>query len=1026
MALQLIYTSAPRLLQAGRTGFGTVAAHAAIRPALREELERISQFSRVDGIDIRRVIYYHRIIQAGGETVSVISRIRDCGLDYTGRSNHIAHHLVLAAHELPRLRHLTPCDLILAMASLHLWRGEWTEDAHTFEARDEIDVAGFSNSVTLPAQTWNSVTGQAAHAALLAPSPFAESCWIVWPESDSTQRLRLLGEAALLHSNAWQITFSTDVQPTDRVEELAWRGLDRSSPVTATAAKSVRPTLDLTDPSSLPHPTPEFAHLAETGHRMAAFKAHPGSSTHGQGPLLSAKPTRGSQPAGTESAAETTGMPPSLLERKKRAQLSNTVPEPVSRGKQLAILIPSALVAVAIMLAGAVWIKEARDKSGLRAEIIKGVESWSFEGEQQLTEAHLVGLSKETLGEIKDLIARLTPKPTEAGWPEIASHIKNAQTKWENEGRLPEKFNQWLTGYHDQQASAVGLQSQKNTLAAAISAGNLDDALEALTRAANQSEIASSEQINLLNAWGEFSESPASEADIAIMKMIAAVPPHSTPELHAFLDAGFVRKQQAEFAGLDTDSAQGFWKDGNPNPAQLRNQSAKEDDALFPQWAALLTAPELGAESIEAVQAAVTAEDSENRGTTKDEFLVPFETMGLDTASYAGWFDKKAAEKVDFARSQKEQRGIATAEPLIEWVDKLKFVSRVQSSNGQFAIIEGGDDNTVREKILRREIKPPSTLRSMMQVDVPIIENAAAILLSAPNERRRFLLSPPNAPITLSTTDSELRPKYDPNTKTISFPEALLLRLQATKNDAPATIRWEISGLGGGALELSSQSPPAISLEEAASSMDSEIAELTEKQTAEQTAAITVETVRKNAKVLAEAKMLTALQGEGRDLSDWDLQILDAAIDNEPPPRALFSDVLARLQQKAKNLREEKNSVGKKDRDDRAGSIDRLYGNINTFKPDSEEGDVKISQYLRDAARHLQEPAPTDEIMTAVNFMLFEYPRFQNQADVAKAQGQELQKLKARRAILDKPSGPVNELKLIVSYGGQPLLTLTF
>jgi hypothetical protein len=47
MAWQLIYTSAPRLLEAGRSGFGTVARHRQIGPLLVSACERASQFARL-------------------------------------------------------------------------------------------------------------------------------------------------------------------------------------------------------------------------------------------------------------------------------------------------------------------------------------------------------------------------------------------------------------------------------------------------------------------------------------------------------------------------------------------------------------------------------------------------------------------------------------------------------------------------------------------------------------------------------------------------------------------------------------------------------------------------------------------------------------------------------------------------------------------------------------------------------------------------------------------------------------------
>ncbi|MFY8216614.1 MAG: hypothetical protein ACOVMP_08435, partial [Chthoniobacterales bacterium] len=772
MALQLVYTSAPRLLQAGRTGFGTVAAHAAIRPALREELERISQFSRVDGIDIRRVIYYHRIIQAGGETVSVISRIRDCGLDYTGRSNHIAHHLVLAAHELPRLRHLSPSDVILAMNSLHFWRDQWTEDTQTFEARDEIDAAGFSTSLILPAQTWLMLTGSAAHAATLAPSPLAESCWIVWPESDAEQQVRLFGEATLLHPNAWQITFSTDVQPTDRVEELAWRGMGRTSPVRTTAAKSVRPTLDLTAPASLPKPTPEFAHLAETGQRASAAKVQSESSNGAQGLLKSGKPARTAQPEAFTAEPEIGSTPPSLLERKKRAQLSSAPPEPASRGKQFLVIGAAALVVISITLLGSLWIGDMRKTSELKAEIERRASSAGFtDANSGITADHLAGLPNATLVEISELFSKLSAKPTETDWAGISADITNQQNRWKEDNRTPEKFNEWLTAYHEQQGMAVGLESQKSALAAEIASGNLDAALELLGDPTSQSGIATPDQTKLLTAWSEFSKADASDADRAIVAVIAALPQDATPELLTALDAAFVRKQQAEFAGLDTKSAGGFWTEENPNPSEIRNQAAKESEPRFPEWAALLTVPNLAAKTIEAVQRDLKAEDLDKITMPKEEFLKPFQAMGLPTEPYAAWFEKVSAEKTAEAEKKEAKEKLESADPLIEWVESSDFVERIEKSKAKFAIIadpkviEGiSEGPKAVEGILMDSEVTPSILRPMGPVDEPKIKEASAILVEVPKEGRKYLLASDKLPTSappFRVIDDDLRPTYD-------------------------------------------------------------------------------------------------------------------------------------------------------------------------------------------------------------------------------------------------------------------------
>jgi hypothetical protein len=216
MAWQLVYTSAPALIDAGRSGFGTVARHEAIRPALQTELERISQFSREQGLSKNRILFYHRVLDLRGERYHVLSRIKDAGSDYTGRTNHIAHHIVLTAAEAEqcyRTTRCSPADMILWATSNGLWHDQWNEAARLFDSSEEIAVGSIPARLSLPAVSWGLVTGSAANAAILAPGGTAtEGCWLLYREDQASQLLSLIGEALCLHSNPWAISFTTDTQ----------------------------------------------------------------------------------------------------------------------------------------------------------------------------------------------------------------------------------------------------------------------------------------------------------------------------------------------------------------------------------------------------------------------------------------------------------------------------------------------------------------------------------------------------------------------------------------------------------------------------------------------------------------------------------------------------------------------------------------------------------------------------------------------------------------------------------------------
>ena len=322
MAWQLIYTSAPALLDAGRTGFGTVARHEAIRPTLQTELERISQFSREQGLSKERILFYHRAIDLRGERYHVLSRIKDAGSDYTGRTNHIAHHIVLTAVEADqvfRSNRCTPADMILWITSNGLWRDHWNEPARLFDSQEEIAIGSIPARLSLPAVTWGSVTGNAANAAILAPGAAAtEGCWLLFREDKAAQLLPLIGESLCLNPNPWNISFSIDTQPTDRIEEIQWRGVAAGSPLEGTARQSVRPVVDLGNTSTLTTPVDDYANLAATGLKKAPEPAATHRKLIAGGGSFAAQATSSSSSAATLSTVGKV----SLKEKMKRQEAS--------------------------------------------------------------------------------------------------------------------------------------------------------------------------------------------------------------------------------------------------------------------------------------------------------------------------------------------------------------------------------------------------------------------------------------------------------------------------------------------------------------------------------------------------------------------------------------------------------------------------------------------------------------------------------------------------------------------------------
>ncbi len=252
MAQQLVYTSAAKLLDAGRSGFGTVARSKALSPLVVSAIERVSQFANLRGTDRTRVIFVHRRIIAANNRLHVLSRITDAGADYTGRTNHIAHHLIVSQEEMARAAAcgLSPADIILQFPWLDRWEGA----ARFFAPSDDVAIETFQPLGRESARReWSRVTGNPAHARLLAWDGASRNGVLLVPQS--VKPIPLLAEAlAELGTQSWSRTFTTSLESTDEMSDLDWIVTTPEVFREIQSRCGARPLLDLTQAQSLPVP----------------------------------------------------------------------------------------------------------------------------------------------------------------------------------------------------------------------------------------------------------------------------------------------------------------------------------------------------------------------------------------------------------------------------------------------------------------------------------------------------------------------------------------------------------------------------------------------------------------------------------------------------------------------------------------------------------------------------------------------------------------------------------------------------
>jgi len=220
VSFELVYTSARRGLREGTSGFCTVAATDGIPRPLHEKLESLSGYSRAEAATATEppVNHSHLTIRLQRNIYHVVSRIGDAGIDYTGRTNKIAHHLALSANEAAGFPH-GPAALF---ADYRFWHADWDADPETFPPGRV--PSSYAEAVE-DFGTWAGVFGDAGWAGVLgnAVADGLKPVSIIVPNPDDT--MMLLHEALLLvpPRDRWKVCFSTYFSRLAPGTQCHWR-----------------------------------------------------------------------------------------------------------------------------------------------------------------------------------------------------------------------------------------------------------------------------------------------------------------------------------------------------------------------------------------------------------------------------------------------------------------------------------------------------------------------------------------------------------------------------------------------------------------------------------------------------------------------------------------------------------------------------------------------------------------------------------------------------------------------------------
>ncbi|MGD1089805.1 MAG: hypothetical protein ABR955_13955 [Verrucomicrobiota bacterium] len=292
MPQQLIYTSAPRGIVAGRSGHCTVARSALMREALMLQLEKFCYYQHLSlSGGQERPIFSCRIVDIRGTRFHVLSRIQDAGLDFTGRTNFIAHHLVFTPEEIRQ--YPTPPVILREWPG---WVKSWTKEPQSLENEDWTELTALAGKTNVPAQTWLRVTGDAVNGYGLLESR-AGASFRVDDQADDTV-LQLIAESLELlevrdtrkdfRTAAWNFTFTTSMQEQDNPADFRWRCIHSDNPAANRFATPDVRALSAVRATKL---TNEETAFARTGRQAPQFAAEPQDSriTEGESAHFTAK-----------------------------------------------------------------------------------------------------------------------------------------------------------------------------------------------------------------------------------------------------------------------------------------------------------------------------------------------------------------------------------------------------------------------------------------------------------------------------------------------------------------------------------------------------------------------------------------------------------------------------------------------------------------------------------------------------------------------------------------------------------------
>lgn len=221
---QLIFTSTPIGLEPGRSGYCTVARSQDLSKKEIREIEKLSVLDYSISKSSPPKVYSFRTIQTKSSFYYLLSRIKSCGVDYSNRTNYIAHHLIIEPESIKDLP--SPSEIFQYWEG---WKDNW--DGNPKYLHDDLfsELSKLKPENQTSCNSWQVWTGDSKNAKI----PLMGHSIFRTQKNEEDKLINLFSESCSSldqKENSWNYTFTTFLQLTDDSVDFIWIGGWENSP----------------------------------------------------------------------------------------------------------------------------------------------------------------------------------------------------------------------------------------------------------------------------------------------------------------------------------------------------------------------------------------------------------------------------------------------------------------------------------------------------------------------------------------------------------------------------------------------------------------------------------------------------------------------------------------------------------------------------------------------------------------------------------------------------------------------------